>query len=56
MGAAFWIPDLDVSRGYKLNRISSSFSAEGMAIMKALDYMSEQNWKSINICFDSESP
>lgn len=55
VGAAFWIPTLSVVQGFKLSHVSSSFSAEGVAIVKALDYVCEFGLEEVNICTDSLS-
>lgn len=43
VGAAFWIPHLNIARGFKLNHITSSFAAEAVAIIRALEFTMEQN-------------
>ncbi|KYN03014.1 hypothetical protein ALC62_06108 [Cyphomyrmex costatus] len=40
---------------YKLNDQTSSYSAEAIAIERALDYVLTQSFKSLNICSDSRN-
>jgi len=40
---------------YRLNKFSSSYTAEAVAILKALDLALIEKWTSINICSDSLS-
>lgn len=55
VGVAIWIPDLNYASKFKLNTLSSSFTAEAIAIVKALDYILENRIKFANICSDSLS-
>lgn len=54
-GASVWIPELNHVDKYKLNRLSSSFTAEAIAIIKALDHIVVNGIKFANICTDSLS-
>jgi len=47
------VPCLKVKFMYKLNKFSSSYTAETMAILKALGLALTEKWISINICSDS---
>jgi len=49
------IPSLKVNYMYKFNKFSSSYTAEAMTILKALDLAMNEKWISINICSDSLS-
>lgn len=55
VGAAFWIPTLNVAINFRLNDLSSSFSAEAVAICKALDFVDVHGLAEVNICTDSLS-
>jgi ribonuclease HI/endonuclease/exonuclease/phosphatase family metal-dependent hydrolase len=54
---AFWIPNLNVGRSWKLNEHSSIFSAELTAIAKALTYIyhSDHYFEELLCCTDSAS-
>lgn len=54
-GAACWIPSLNIVRKYKLNSLSSSFTAEAMAIVNALGIVTELKLVNAIICTDSLS-
>jgi len=64
VGCAVIIPSLKVNYMYKLNNFSSSYTAEAIAILQALDEWNgyhfsnlamNEKWISINICSDSLS-
>lgn len=55
VGAAFWIPSFNIVKGYKLNHVSSSFSAEAIAVIRALEFAFDKNLMAVNICTDSLS-
>jgi len=55
MGCSVVIPCLGKSYLFKLNRSSSSYTSELIAMIKAMDTTLSERWTSINICFDSLS-
>jgi len=55
VGCAMVIPDRGLQKGFKLNNLSSSFTAEAFAIIESLDYAMLGSCSSINICSDSLS-
>jgi len=54
VGCAVMIPSLGKDFKFKLNGLSSSYTAEVIAMNNAMDIVSEK-WDSINVCFDSLS-
>ncbi|KYM98818.1 hypothetical protein ALC62_10465 [Cyphomyrmex costatus] len=54
VGSAFWIPESQMSGMFRLDARSGSFSAELVAIDRALDFALTQT-RSINVCSDSLS-
>lgn len=54
VGAAIWIPKMQHVGRFKLSPESSSFAAEAHAILKALDFIKQNNIPYSNICSDSE--
>uniref|UniRef100_A0A6P7GUY4 Transcription termination factor 2 n=1 Tax=Diabrotica virgifera virgifera TaxID=50390 RepID=A0A6P7GUY4_DIAVI len=55
VGCAFYIPALNVEKKFKLNLMTSIFSAETIAIIKACQYADNHDIKKINILSDSLS-
>ncbi|XP_028049880.1 uncharacterized protein LOC105833161 isoform X2 [Monomorium pharaonis] len=55
VSCAIFVPHQDYSYKYRLNQYSSSFSAKSIAISRALEIVLENDWKELNICFDSKS-
>ncbi|XP_071575663.1 uncharacterized protein [Temnothorax nylanderi] len=55
VGSSVWVPQAKILLKYKLNVLSSSFTAECLAISKAIDLMWSQSWNFINVCTDSLS-
>jgi len=55
VGCAAVIPNFKVKYMYRFNRFSSSYTAEAVAILKALGLALNEQWTSINICSDSLS-
>jgi len=49
------VPCFGRSHLFKLNRSSSSYTAELLAMIKAMDITLSEHWTSINICSDSLS-
>ncbi|XP_077276971.1 uncharacterized protein LOC143905419 [Temnothorax americanus] len=54
-GCSVWIPKLNITQRIKLNRYTSSFSAEALAIIAAVDLTLVNSWEHVNICTDSWS-
>ncbi|KYQ51157.1 hypothetical protein ALC60_09733 [Trachymyrmex zeteki] len=55
VGCSVWIPSLIIELKYKLNSLSSSFTAEIWGILKAIDWIIEHKALFSNICTDSKS-
>jgi len=55
VGSAIVVPELDMGLTFRLNPLSSSFSAETFAIDKAIELIMFNKWKSVTICTDSLS-
>jgi len=55
VGCAIYVPNINKSFLFKLNPITSSFSAEALAIDKALEMVKTYSWLRVNICSDSLS-
>jgi len=49
------IPSLNKILIFKLNFLSSSYTAESIVILEALELTIKESWKAINICIDSLS-
>ncbi|XP_071581060.1 uncharacterized protein [Temnothorax nylanderi] len=54
-GCSIRIPQQDITLRFKLNKFTSSFSAEALAIITALDLTLSKFWDYVNICTDSLS-
>lgn len=52
-GAAFFIPSLQVEEAFRLSNFTSIFSAELLAILKALEFLYNVELTQINIFYDS---
>jgi len=52
VGSAVIIPSFKANYMFNLNNFSSSYTAEAMAILQALDLAMNEKWTSINICSD----
>jgi len=55
IGCAIHVPHIDKSSLFKLNPITSSFTAEALAIDKSLELVNIYSWPHVNICSDSLS-
>jgi len=55
VGCAVLIPFMDKSFSFKLNSMTNSFTAEVLAIDKALQLTDTYGWSRVNICSDSLS-
>jgi len=55
VGCAILVPHIDKSFSFKLNPMTSSFTAEDLVIDKVLQLMDTQSWHRANICTDSLS-
>jgi len=55
VGCAVVAPSRGLMYQFKLNNSTSSYSAELIAIQKAIDITKSENWSSINVCSDSLS-
>lgn len=53
VGCAFWIPSLNIEYKFKLNKFMSSYTAELIAILKAVQYAITLDFQYIIICTDS---
>jgi len=49
VGRALVVPAMSLQRGFRLNNLSSSFTAEAIVITKAMDCAMTEGWVSINI-------
>ncbi|KYN04625.1 hypothetical protein ALC62_04497 [Cyphomyrmex costatus] len=55
VGSAFWILERQIAGMFRLDARSGSFSAEIIAIDRALDFALTQTSGAINVCLDSRS-
>jgi len=55
VGCAIYIPLIDKSWLFKLNPLTSSYTAEALAIDKSLELINTYSWPHVNICSDSLS-
>ncbi|XP_036142157.1 uncharacterized protein LOC118645386 [Monomorium pharaonis] len=55
VGCSVYVPHQNLTLKYKLNDLTSSFTAESVALLKAIELAQRNNWSYINICTDSKS-